>query len=109
MSLDNHILNISQFLQPLRSQPPKLGDDIAFPTSSVSPLAAGFILVSEYRPGTCLYPGVRSSPGIWGNSDAALVPSPVLSEMAPSASGEGLDSDLLRSAHAEWVHQVSSD
>lgn len=42
-------------------------------------------------------------PGNWDNSDADLVPSPVPSEMAPSASREGLDTDLLGNAHAKWV------
>lgn len=101
MSLDNHILNISQLLQPLWSQAPKLGDDIAFPSFSVSSLAARFILVSEYRSGTCLYPGVCRGPGNRGNSGADLVPTPVLSEMAPSASGERLDTDLQ--GNAKWV------
>ena len=103
MSLDNHVLNISQLFQPLWSQPPKLGDAIAFPTFSISSLAARFILVSEYRSGSCLYPSVCTGPGNWCNSDADLVPSPVLSEMAPSASGEGLDTDLLGNARAKWV------
>lgn len=103
LSLHNHILNIFQLLQPLWSQPPKPGNDIAFLTFSISSLAARFILVSEYSSGTCLYPCVCRGPGNWGNSDADLVPSPVPSKMAPSASREGLDTDLRGNAHAKWV------
>lgn len=92
-------MNISQLLQPLWSQPPKLGDDNAFPTFSVSSLAARSILVPEYRSGTCLYPGVCRGPGNWGSSGAdSLLP-----EMAPSVSGEGLDTDLPGNAHTKWV------
>lgn len=62
-------------------------------------LAARSIFVSD----NVLAPGVCRGPGNWDNADADLVPTPVLSEMAPSASGGGLDTDLLGNARANWV------
>lgn len=97
MRLDNNALNISLLLQPLGSQPPKLGDGhrlfhflCMFPGCQVH-------FASEPHSSTC--PGMCMGLGM--GTVQMLLWYQVL--CCPSASGEGLDIDLSRNARAKGV------